>query len=308
MSIPEDKEVSPRVLGPGGFYGDVLDKHLGSGLILAEVKHDGARKVPKHLHELAFFNLLLNGEYIEHCSGETLKREPLSTVFHPAGVIHRGEIGAAGMRIFSVEMQPEWLERVREYGTVPGSSKDFPASELTWLATRLYREYVERDRCSAIAIEGLVLEMLAQIVRVRGIPEKRPPIWLNQLIERLNSEFREELSVTSLASDLGIHPVHLSRTFRQFYRQTVGDYLCHLRIQFAIKELVRAQLDLASVAAAAGFADQSHFTRLFKEQTGMTPGMFRLAMSTRKHGGSRIQKSGSCSDDENQKRSQANRV
>jgi AraC-like DNA-binding protein len=41
------------------------------------------------------------------------------------------------------------------------------------------------------------------------------------------------------------------------------------------------EIDLAEVALAAGFADQSHFTRVFKNVTGITPGVYRQMLATK---------------------------
>jgi AraC family transcriptional regulator len=56
--------------------------------------------------------------------------------------------------------------------------------------------------------------------------------------------------------------------------------LHRLRVQFACRQLARKGTNLAAVAAAAGFADQSHFTRVFKQFTGMTPGAFRAVLTS----------------------------
>jgi len=52
------------------------------------------------------------------------------------------------------------------------------------------------------------------------------------------------------------------------------------RVQFACRALASEWADLATVATDAGFADQSHFGRIFKSCTGQTPGQFRSAFHT----------------------------
>ena len=58
---------------------------------------------------------------------------------------------------------------------------------------RLYREYLNIDRCSALVIEGLVLEMLALVAREERIPERRPPQWLSRVEDLLKNGFQENL-------------------------------------------------------------------------------------------------------------------
>ncbi|HSS22653.1 MAG TPA: AraC family transcriptional regulator [Pyrinomonadaceae bacterium] len=264
----------PR-LKPGEFFGDVLHKYEEGGLVLCEFTHQRPRKIPKHSHELAFFNLILDGTYHEHFTRRSAALKPFTTIFHPSGIEHHDEIGPRGMRIFSVEMRESWLDRVREYGGLANSALDLRGGELTWLATRLYREYRERACCSPLAIEGLILEMLATVSRFRQATDKKPPAWLPRVIELLNSSFQQNLTVNSIAAEVGVHPVYLSRIFRRFQRETLGDHLHKLRIQFAVRQLTKEEMDLAGIAVAAGFSDQSHFTRVFKDLTGMTPGAFR---------------------------------
>src|SRR5687767_8746568 len=103
-----------RNLQPGEFYGDILRKRQDAGLILSELRHEGARKLPRHSHELAYFCLLLNGDYWEQSGSKRVTYKPFSVMFHPPGTTHIDEIGTGGGRFFSVEVKTEWLDRLRE--------------------------------------------------------------------------------------------------------------------------------------------------------------------------------------------------
>lgn len=282
MSTPPYTGSSSQILRPGHFYGQVLRKHVGDGIILAEFKHDRARRLPTHYHELAFFHLLLHGHYSETFGRRTATLKPFTTIFHPSGVTHHDEIGQGGMRIFSVELQDEWLDRLRECGVDPQSSIGLPGSELSRLVMRLYRESLNPDRCSALAIEGLVLEMLALVARPERVPERRPPEWLVKVEDLLKNRFHENLTIGEVAAEVAVNPAHLSRVFRQFHNRAIGDYLHELRVESACQQLANPDLALSAIASASGFADQSHFTRVFKQCTGMTPGAFRTAALSRK--------------------------
>lgn len=228
-----------------------------------------------HSNELSYFHLLLEGNH-----NQPLK--PFTTIFYPSGVAHRDEISSAGMRIFSVALQDEWLDRVRACGVTPQSATALPGSELSRLAIRLYREYLNLDRCSALVIEGLVLEMLALVARPERAPERRPPDWLTRVEDLLKNSFQENLTIGEVAAQVSVNPAYLSRVFRQFHHRAIGDYLHDLRVQFACQQLADPDVALSAIASASGFADQSHFTRVFKQCTGMTPGAFRtMALSNK---------------------------
>ncbi|HKY04166.1 MAG TPA: AraC family transcriptional regulator [Blastocatellia bacterium] len=267
-------------LGPGQAYGRIVNKQLLSGLVLSELRHEGPKKLPAHSHELAFFCLLLDGSYAEQFGRRTVVYKPYTIMFHPPAMTHRDEIGHAGGRFFQVEVQTSWLDRLREYSPIPDPSPELNGGELVWLATRLYREHREPRSCSPLIIEGLVLEMLALTARASGVAERRPPAWLARATELLNEEFSQTVTVNRVAAEVGVHPVHLARVFRQFHHQTIGEYVHRLQVKFVCEQLSNPGQTLAEVALAAGFADQSHFTRVFKQVTGMTPGAFRSALAS----------------------------
>lgn len=117
--------------------------------------------------------------------------------------------------------------------------------------------------------------MLAVAARYKDSAGKQPPSWMNRAVEYLRSEFHRNLSVGEVAAVAGVSPLQLSRAFRQHQRRTISDYVHRLRIQFASEILLDPDASLADVAIAAGFTDQSHFTRVFKQVTGLTPGSFQ---------------------------------
>jgi AraC family transcriptional regulator len=74
---------------------------------------------------------------------------------------------------------------------------------------------------------------------------------------------------------VGVHPTHLGRVFRAHYGVSVGEYGRRFRLARAATELARTDMPVAVIATRAGFADQSHFTRLFKRYAGTTPARYR---------------------------------
>jgi AraC family transcriptional regulator len=283
MSEARDTKKVDQPLTAGQSYGNVLRKYDGCGLLLSEARHDLPRKLPKHFHELASFHLLLAGDYRESDGPITAVLKPFTTIFDPGCIPHSDEIGPSGLRIFTVELQKPWIDRLCEFGVAPATSVGPPGSELSWLAARLYREYHERRCYSALAIEGLVMEMMA-VVGNSQLREKRAPAWLARVEELLHSNFQQNLTLKDVAAEVGLHPVYLSKVFRQFRHQPIGDYLHELRVRFVCQQLACPDISLAAIATAAGFSDQSHLTRVFKQFTGMTPGAFRATLVTHPNG------------------------
>jgi AraC family transcriptional regulator len=136
---------------------------------------------------------------------------------------------------------------------------------------------------SAIAIEGLFLEILAEAARHNlNASSGKVPKWLDQARQFLQANFSDSFTIDSVASLVGAHPAHLARSFRRHYGCTIGEYTRQLRIEFACRKLSSTDAALAEIASASGFYDQGHFSRTFKRLTGITPARFRELARARK--------------------------
>jgi AraC family transcriptional regulator len=133
---------------------------------------------------------------------------------------------------------------------------------------------------SELILDGIAFELLGETLRI-GHQHERIPAWLKQVGEMIHSSFQKNLTIEVLAGEAGVHPVHLSRTFRKFYRCTAGEYLRSVRIDFACEKLRTTGLGIADVALESGFCDQSAFAKSFKRVTGCTPGQFRKMFRSR---------------------------
>jgi AraC family transcriptional regulator len=92
-------------------------------------------------------------------------------------------------------------------------------------------------------------------------------------IELMDANLDSNLSVEFLAGEVELSPAHFARAFRETFGVPPHRYLLHLRLHRARRMLDAENAVLADVAQRAGFADQAHFTRFFKREYGVTPGI-----------------------------------
>ncbi|WP_309226701.1 MULTISPECIES: helix-turn-helix transcriptional regulator [unclassified Mycolicibacterium] len=78
-----------------------------------------------------------------------------------------------------------------------------------------------------------------------------------------------------LAAALGVSPYRLSRSFSNELGVSVARYRNRVRVGRSLDHLQSGQSTLADVAATLGFADQAHFCRTVRAQTGRTPTAIR---------------------------------
>ena len=128
-------------------------------------------------------------------------------------------------------------------------------------------------------LEAGAWEMLASLHKSTPKPRPMLPTWAYQAYEAVMDMANDtHLRIADVAANLGVHPVHLARVFRQAWGCSPGDLLRWRRVDHASGLLRREQLSVAEVALTVGFADQSHMTRAFQAQYGMTPTHYRRLM------------------------------
>jgi len=91
-------------------------------------------------------------------------------------------------------------------------------------------------------------------------------------LELMNEQLDSTLSVEFLAGEVGLSPAHFARAFKETMGSAPHRYLLTLRLGQARRLLDTPDANLSDVAQRTGFADQAHFTRLFKREFGVTPG------------------------------------
>src|SRR5262249_29262070 len=140
-----------------------------------------------------------------------------------------------------------------------------------------YREFRVGDAASHLTIEGLLLTMLGHLVRARAAEGSRIPPWLARVHERVHDDFARPTSLRELADGVSVNAIRLARAYPRFYGESVASAARRLRVERAARRLEEGEAPLAEIAAETGFYDQSHFTRVFKAQTGTTPAVYRRA-------------------------------
>ena len=133
-----------------------------------------------------------------------------------------------------------------------------------------------------LASECRLLDTVATILQRHAdqpVPDTAPgrePRAVAQARAYLEAHFERNVTLSELSQAAGMSPFRLARSFTGHLGMPPHAYLTHVRVRRATEKL-RAGSAPAEVAAACGFADQSHLNRTFKRHTGFTPGQFRAA-------------------------------
>lgn len=250
-----------------------------AGLIATETRHPPRFNIPRHAHDLPSFYMVLEGGLTEADTRTEAALPAWSVMFTPADHIHRNSFHDQGGRCFLVELGPHWTTRLSEAGI--SLTAPTPRSGLGELVTRLWRDFRNPDPVSPLVTEGLVIAILCRIAGTSVEADiKAAPRWLLWARDLIHDRVTEQLNLADIAETVGVHPVYLTRTFRQRFRRTPGEYQRGLRVERAARELATTRRALSAIAFGCGFADQAHFSRVFKTNTGWTPARYRSEFTT----------------------------
>ncbi len=220
--------------------------------------------MPWHRHTEARLVVVLSGSFEEQWKGNSLVCSSGSVIFRPAGQLHRERFSECGSYV-SMPMAATYFSQA-----VCGHS-----DRMTTLVHTMRRELRWRDSFSSISLQGLVLQIVAELGRRDVAHERRAPRWISDLCEFIGSNPLYVGSLESLAARVGRHPAHVARAFHEHVGTTIGQYARMKRVEFARNLLETTDVRIADISAQAGFFDQAHLTRSFRLAFGMTPSEYR---------------------------------
>jgi AraC family transcriptional regulator len=259
------------VLGRGVFYGQDRRELQTSSFEFAEM-NTAVREVPKHTHLDAHFVLVVRGIYLTAALPDEGPCGPSTLVFNPSGTTHRDRFKGSQGRFFTISVAPEIAAGIERNVHRPVS---LTSGAIARTIQRAYSEFQDHTDFSPMIMEGLGLELAGRAGQWLDQRDRQPPGWLKRARDLIRDSRDASLRVKDIAEEAGVHPVHLARAFRQYFRCSPGEYARQCRMDRVRQLLASEKTPLAGIALHAGFKDQSQLTHAFKRFTGLTPSAFR---------------------------------
>lgn len=247
-----------------------------NGITLVEGLHPAGSTLPWHSHDGASICLVLRGAFAEYSRGARLDCAPSSLKLTPAGEPHWNRFDRGDVRGLMIEIDPARFAPAERFGTALAERRQFGAGPEVALARRVHAELCTMDSAAPLAIEGLLLELVARFARggSAGIGGE-PPRWVTCAADLLHAMPAARLALSDIAAEVGVHPATLARGFRSTYGTSLGAYQRQLRLELAARLLATTDLPVAAIAQQCGFFDQSHLTNSFRRYLGAPPSRYR---------------------------------
>jgi len=100
---------------------------------------------------------------------------------------------------------------------------------------------------------------------------------IQKAIQYMNTNYNRKISLQEVAEHVFMSPSHFSKVFKTEMKEGYVDFLNRIRVDKSKILLRERSIPLVDISEMAGFDDQSYFSRVFKQYTGMSPGRFRAA-------------------------------
>src|SRR5688572_28405018 len=160
-----------------------------AGFTLTEGIHAGGSRLPWHHHDGPTLCFVLRGVFTETSGGERLTCTPDTLKVMPAGERHCDDFDRGDDRGLLVETDQDRAPFLLEHAPVLDERVSFHGGLPAALARRVYREFRQADEAAPLAVEGLLLELLAAISRRNGqrLTNGVAP-WLGETRDRLHAD------------------------------------------------------------------------------------------------------------------------
>jgi AraC-like DNA-binding protein len=234
---------------------------------------------PRHSHSEFGIGVMLSGAHRSwSCVGQVEAFEGDVIMVNPGEVHDGAPMGGVprSWRMLYIEPSLAQAAIAEESAKVPEVRPAVKDEALAVLVRALFAA-VANPGWERLAKEEALVRTLASAFARHGsepINHAPPTAPVRRVMERLSDEHCGHVSLAGLACLAGVSRFHLLRSFVRQTGLTPHAYLRQRRLSLA-KPMLRTKMPLSMIAQDLGFADQSHFTRVFKRQFGITPGQYR---------------------------------
>jgi AraC family transcriptional regulator len=181
------------------------------------------------------------------------------------------------------------MERVSEECDGPGRRELLPVLQgrdelLRHLAHTLVGELAKGEATDVLYADILTRAIIAHTVKNMGTAARRPErdhrlalSTVGMVVDYVAENLGGPIALGDLAAVTGVSPSKLHRQFKRTVGLPLHQFVIQQRVKRARELLAGSKLSVAEIAYCTGFSDQSHLTRVLRQNTGLTPKAFRRA-------------------------------
>jgi AraC-like DNA-binding protein len=232
---------------------------------VAVARYAPGERHPRHTDGRSRISVVLRGGFHEEADAGAVRLGAGDVLLKSREVAHEDAFGEAGATILSLEFRADdpFDLGARPWGTALGA-------QAQRLATSLLEAAMAHDAAGVGAAGSDLIAMAPS-----GPAPRHPPAWLSRLRSELEAVGLTGTDVGARARQEGVHAVHASRLFRACFGVSITEHAQAHAVRRALALMQAPEASLGDIAAAVGFYDQSHMSRVFRRITGRSPAQRR---------------------------------
>lgn len=157
------------------------------------------------------------------------------------------------------------------------------------LIKEMYGAYTEKKPGYEMKVKsGYYMLLYLLVTKYREMDVTQDMLKQNRKLNRLTTitnyikeNYREEISLESLAEIFGYAPAYLSRMFQKYAGINYKDYVRSIRVEYAFRELTGTDHTVSEIAVNNGFPNNKAFAKVFQKKYGMLPSEYRKGIPHR---------------------------
>ena len=244
-----------------------------------------ARSFPRHTHDQYGIGVVDGGGHAWWSDRGRFEAGPGRLISLNPGEVHDGwAIGSQPRSWRMLYIEPSLMENsLADIGEGAGAPFTFAPAAFSdpRVASFLDRAYrgasVPMTPANAMACEVVILRLVARLrqhaTEGRRLHDTALTACVRRVRAKIDADPAAPYTLVELAKEAGLSRYQLIRGFAREVGLTPHAYIVQRRIALA-RRLIKARNDLTETALMSGFFDQSHLTRCFVKQFGVTPGRY----------------------------------
>lgn len=265
------------------------------------IRFTEAFDVPLHSHDFIEINFVAEGKGFHHIGNDIYPVTKGHLFVVPVGIPHvyrpsSPDSGLHPLIVYNCLFKPQLIEKMSALlsdSSLIGHLNDLQSDTAAYysvqdidgsiekLMVTMYRESSLSSIGSSTYLYTLLIQLIITVYRFKtegSLPQTRNTANLNHLIQYLEQNLHEDITLSHLAGISQWSIRHLQRMFIQHTGQTFGNLLQNIRIQKGCEYLRDSQLKISTIAEKVGYTHIDSFNAVFKKIVGQTPSQYRKQM------------------------------
>ncbi|WP_256007405.1 MULTISPECIES: helix-turn-helix transcriptional regulator [Pedobacter] len=254
-------------LGKGEYLGENITRFESDGLTIVDTSYRQPVYSGWHSHHCAHLTLVLNGGNLEKRPRRELQLSSGQVVFYHHGELHRNDHTLFPSRNINLELSEDFflmsgLTPIQLEKAVAG--RGLQAADIIRVLHELFYPGADLQQTATMILGAAASAPLGRL----------EPDWVAVVRTFLEDNWYRWPGLVEIAEAAGVHPITISKSFSRYFSGTLSSYTRKLKVGRAVALIRSGKYSLTTVALMCGFADQSHFIRAFKANTGLLPKAF----------------------------------